>query len=79
MMSAAVTAPYGALRTVRREALVHVRPVLVPLSAVAALAVLLAGCSGSAGDATATADTAEQRSPLAEYLDAVYGGDLSPE
>jgi hypothetical protein len=79
MMSTAVTAPYGALRTVRREALVHVRPALVPLSAVAALAVLLAGCSGSEGDATATADASEQESPLAEYLDAVYGGDLSPE
>jgi hypothetical protein len=79
MMYAAVTAPYRALRTVRREALVHVRPALVPLSAVAALALLLSGCSGSEGDATAAADATEQTSPLAEYLDAVYGGDLSPE
>ncbi len=57
----------------------HVRPVLAPLSAVAALALLLSGCSGSDGDAGGTADGAEQTSPLSEYLDAVYGGDLSPE
>jgi len=45
------------------------------LSAATALAVVLAGCSGS-DDAPAAA---EQESPLTEYMNAVYGGDLSPE
>jgi hypothetical protein len=79
MVYAAVPAPYGALRTVCREASVRVRPILVPLSAVTALALLLSGCSGSDGDTGGTADAAEQTSPLSEYLNAVYGGDLSPE
>jgi hypothetical protein len=79
MVYAAVPAPYGALRTVRREASVHVRSALAPLSAVAAVVLLLSGCSGSDGDAGGTTDAAEQTSPLSEYLDAVYGGDLSPE
>jgi hypothetical protein len=79
MMYAAVASPYGALRIVRQEAPVHIRPALVPLSAVAAVALLLSGCGGSEAEAGATPDAAEQTSPLSEYLDAVYGGDLSPE
>ncbi|SFP67815.1 hypothetical protein SAMN05660464_3892 [Geodermatophilus dictyosporus] len=57
----------------------YIRPALVPLSAVAALALLLSGCAGSDGDAGGTAEGAERVSPLSEYLDAVYGGELSPE
>ncbi|MGY1650625.1 hypothetical protein [Geodermatophilus sp. SYSU D01119] len=57
----------------------HVRPALARVSAVAALALLLSSCSGSDGDSGAATGTAEQTSPLSEYLDAVYGGDLSPE
>jgi len=47
------------------------------LSAATALALLLAGCSGSDDEKPAAA--AEQESPLTEYMNAVYGGDLSPE
>ena len=79
MVYAAVPAPYGALNAVRREDPVHVRSALAPLAAVAALTLLLSGCSGSDGDTGGTADAAEQTSPLSEYLNAVYGGDLSPE
>jgi hypothetical protein len=57
----------------------RIRRALAPLSAMAAIALLLSGCSGSDGDATGASDGAEQESPLAEYLNAVYGGDLSPE
>ncbi len=56
-----------------------VRPALAPLSALAALALLLSGCSGSDGEAAGATDAAEETSPLTEYLDAVYGGELSPE
>ncbi|MGY5883408.1 hypothetical protein [Modestobacter lacusdianchii] len=45
------------------------------LSAVTALALVLAGCGGS--DDRPAAE--EQDSPLSEYFNAVYGGDLSPE
>lgn len=46
------------------------------LAAFGATAVVLAGCSSSPekGD-----EAAEQESPLSEYMNAVYGGDLSPE
>ena len=45
------------------------------LSALTALT-LLAGCSGSDDE---PAKAAEQESPLTEYMNSVYGGDLSPE
>ncbi|SDP03912.1 hypothetical protein SAMN05660199_03080 [Klenkia soli] len=48
----------------------------VALTALAATAVVLAGCSSSPDDDT---DAAERTSPLSVYLDAVYGGDLSDE
>ena len=57
----------------------HIRRASAPLSALAALALLLSGCSGSEGDDTGSSDSAEQESPLSEYLNAAYGGDLSPE
>ncbi|WP_336027303.1 hypothetical protein [Geodermatophilus sp. FMUSA9-8] len=57
----------------------NIRPALARVSAVAALALLLSSCSGSDGDSGAAADAAEQTSPLSKYLDALYGGDLSPE
>ncbi|WP_369140836.1 hypothetical protein [Modestobacter versicolor] len=47
------------------------------LAAATTVALLLAGCSGSGG--APAAEAAEQESPLTEYFDAVYGGDLSPE
>ena len=52
------------------------------LSAATVAALLLAGCGGSGDDAGTTAEadpSAEQESPLSEYLSAVWGGDLSPE
>ena len=55
------------------------RRALAPLSAMAALALLLSGCSGSDAEATGSSDSAEQDSPLSKYLSAVWGGDLSPE
>ena len=79
MVYAAVPAPYGALITVRREDPVHVRSALAPLAAVAALTLLLSGCAGSDEDTGETAEATEQTSPLSEYLDVLYGGDLSPE
>ncbi len=57
----------------------RIRRATAPLSALAALALLLTGCSGSDEDATGASEEAEQTSPLSEYLSAVYGGDLSPE
>jgi hypothetical protein len=57
----------------------HIRRARAPLSALAALALLLAGCSGSEGDDTGSSAGAEQESPLSKYLNAAYGGDLSPE
>ncbi len=55
----------------------HARRVpLAALAALAAAAVVLAGCSSPSGG---TAGEAERTSPLGRYLDAVYGGDLSPE
>ncbi len=58
----------------------HIRRASAPLSALAALTLLLAGCSGSDGeDSDGASSAAEQESPLAEYLNAAYGGDLSPE
>ena len=47
------------------------------LTALAATAVVLAGCSSSSGGGGD--DDAERESPLAVYLNAVYGGNLSPE
>jgi hypothetical protein len=44
-------------------------------AALAVLALLLTGCGGSDDDPAA----AEQDSPLTEYMNALYGGDLSPE
>jgi hypothetical protein len=57
----------------------HIRRVSAPLSALAALALLLSGCSGSEGDDKGSSAEAEQESPLMKYLGAVYGGNLSPE
>ncbi|WP_299951856.1 hypothetical protein [uncultured Modestobacter sp.] len=54
----------------------RIRRTSAALSALTALALVLAGCSGSDDDPAATA---EQDSPLTEYFNAVYGGDLSPE
>jgi hypothetical protein len=56
----------------------HIRRASAPLSALAALALLLSGCSGSEKDDTGSAG-AEQGSPLEKYLSAAYGADLSPE
>jgi hypothetical protein len=53
----------------------RIRRTPAALSALTAVVLALTGCSGS-DDAAAEA---ESESPLAEYLDAVYGGDLSPE
>lgn len=47
------------------------------LAAFGAAAVVLAGCSSSPEEGGA--DSAEQESPLSEYMSAIYGGDLSPE
>jgi hypothetical protein len=57
----------------------HIRRASAPLSALAAMALLLSGCSGSEGDDTGSSGGAEQESPLQKYLSAAYGGDLSPE
>ena len=57
----------------------RIRRASAPLSVLAALTLLLSGCSGSDEDATGASEEAEQTSPLSEYLSAVYGGDLSPE
>jgi len=54
----------------------RIRRCSAALSAVTALALLLAGCSGGDDDPAAAE---EQESPLTEYMNAVYGGDLSPE
>ncbi|MQA33131.1 hypothetical protein [Modestobacter roseus] len=54
----------------------RIRRTSAALSAFTVLAVVLAGCSGGSEDDPAAA---EQESPLAEYMNAVYGGDLSPE
>ncbi|WP_204261220.1 hypothetical protein [Blastococcus saxobsidens] len=43
------------------------------------MTLLLSGCSGSDGDATASSERDDESSPLTEYLNAVYGGDLTPE
>ena len=56
----------------------RIRRTPAALSAVTALALLLAGCGGSDDDDEGAA-AAEQESPLAEYMNAVYGGDLSQE
>ena len=47
------------------------------LTALAATAVVLVGCSSSGG--SGGGEDAERQSPLGRYLDAVYGGDLSQE
>jgi hypothetical protein len=57
----------------------HIRRASAPLSALAALALILSGCSGSDGDDGGSSASAEQKSPLEKYLNAAYGGDLSPE
>ena len=57
----------------------HIRRASAPLSALALLALLLSGCSGSDGDDKGASSAAEEESPLAEYFNAAYGGDLSPE
>ncbi|RZU30674.1 hypothetical protein [Blastococcus saxobsidens] len=56
----------------------RVRRAAAPLSALAALTLLLAGCAGSE-DASGAPDDAHQESPLSKYFSAVYGGELSPE
>ncbi|WP_341955341.1 hypothetical protein [Microbacterium sp. LWH13-1.2] len=48
---------------------------LAAFFAATAMVVVLAGCSASAGDDSLSYDD----SPLAEYVSAAYGGDLSPE
>ncbi len=60
----------------RREPPMRARRLPAALSALAATAVVLAGCSSSPA---ADEAQAERPSPLGQYLDAVYGGDLSPE
>ncbi|UOY00804.1 hypothetical protein [Blastococcus sp. PRF04-17] len=57
----------------------HIRRAAAPLCGLAALALLLSGCSGSDGDDARDPAASEQESPLQKYLNAAYGGDLSPE
>lgn len=57
----------------------HIRRASAPLSALAALALLLSGCSGSEGNDSGSSADAREESPLAKYLNAAYGADLSPE
>lgn len=55
----------------------RVRRLPSTLAALAVAAVVLGGCSSAAPEAEGASP--ERTSPLSEYLDAVYGGDLSPE
>jgi hypothetical protein len=57
----------------------HIRRASAPLSALAALALILCGCSGSEGNDTGSSAEAEQESPLTKYFNAAYGMDVSPE
>jgi hypothetical protein len=57
----------------------HIRRASAPLSALAALTLVLSGCSGSEGKDAGSSAEAEQESPLTKYFNAAYGMDVSPE
>lgn len=57
----------------------RIRRARAAVPVLAALALLLSGCSGSEKEPGDAAGGAERESPLAKYFNAVYGGELSPE